>query len=251
MKTLATFLFTIVLSFGIASDSMAQTVDISAFPDNTIVHQGISSLVAAADANMAVIDSAVASTPVSRHPVPVDLTAEDFITKVYGVLSPDRSRDELCDDCVKLLNLMPSEDQMGLWLDSTDGYQLSYYGQRVPDVSAMAVIERDSVANFGFFFLFPYNMSTKEEMNRRQALFCGSLLQELQDMGAIVGVNPSADALFEVTGDYKGNFVEARLIDESIDAVTGRYVLYLSVEPGGNVVIPGDKEIAQTAEPTI
>ena len=138
MKTLATFLLTTVLSFGIASDTMAQTVDISAFP---------------------------------RHPVPVDLTAEDFITKVYGVLSPDRSRDELCDDCVKLLNLMPSEDQMGLWLDSADGYQLSYYGQRVPDVSAMAVIERDSVANFGFFFLFPYNVSTKEEMNRRQALF--------------------------------------------------------------------------------
>ena len=97
MKTLATFLLTTVLSFGIASDTMAQTVDISAFP---------------------------------RHPVPVDLTAEDFITKVYGVLSPDRSRDELCDDCVKLLNLMPSEDQMGLWLDSADGYQLSYYGQR-------------------------------------------------------------------------------------------------------------------------
>ncbi len=67
------------------------------------------------------------------------------------MLSPDRTKSELCEDCANVLNLMPAEDNMGLWLDSADGYQLNYYGQKIPDVSAMAVIDRDSVSNFGFF----------------------------------------------------------------------------------------------------
>lgn len=56
--------------------------------------------------------------------MPVELTAEDFITKVYGVLSPDRSRAELCRDCRTMLDLMPEEDNMGLWIQSDDGYEV-------------------------------------------------------------------------------------------------------------------------------
>ncbi len=165
----------------------------------------------------------------SRH-VPVNVTAEDFITKVYGVFSPERSKAELCADCANVLNLMPEEDQMGLWLDGSDGYQLNYYGQTIPDVSAMATIERDSVAGFGFFFLFPYETTTKDEMNARQAAFCGSLLQEMQDIGVVLDENQMADALFEVSGDYKGSMVDVRLIDEDKADGTGRYVLYLKVD---------------------
>lgn len=163
--------------------------------------------------------------------IPVNVTAEDFVTKVYALFSPDHSKHELCEDCENMLRLMPSEDNMGLWLDSADGYQLNYYGQTIPSVSAMANVENDSVTNFGFFFLFPYNDTNREEMNRQQALFCGSLLQEMQDIGAVMGVNASSDALFEAMGDYNGNFVAFRLLDEEMDANTGRYVLYLSVEP--------------------
>ena len=163
--------------------------------------------------------------------IPVDVTAEDFVTKVYALFSPDHSKHELCEDCENMLRLMPSEDNMGLWLDSADGYQLNYYGQTIPSVSAMANVENDSVTNFGFFFLFPYNDATRDEMNRQQSLFCGSLLQEMQDIGAVMGVDASTDALFEASGDYNGNFVAFRLLEEETGANTGRYVLYLSVEP--------------------
>lgn len=166
--------------------------------------------------------------------MPVELTAEDFITKVYGVLSPDRSRAELCRDCRTMLDLMPEEDNMGLWIQSDDGYEVSYYGMRIPDVAAMASIERDSIADFAFFFLFPYTDATREEMNRRQASFSGSLLQEMQDIGALMAAEPGPeDSLFEATGEYAGNFVDLRLADEPAVSGGGRYVLYLTVEPGG------------------
>lgn len=174
--------------------------------------------------------SASAQT-VNVSAIPMNVTAEDFVTKVYALFSPDRSKHELCEDCENMLRLMPSEDNMGLWLDSADGYQLNYYGQAIPSVSAMANVENDSVTNFGFFFLFPYNDASREEMNRQQALFCGSLLQEMQDIGAVMGVNTSSDALFEAMGDYNGNFVDFRLLDEETGSNSGRYVLYLSVEP--------------------
>ena len=166
--------------------------------------------------------------------MPVNITANDLVTKVYGVLSPESSKAELCEDCATILNLRPSEEDMGLWLDSTDGYQFSYYGLTVPDVSALASIERDSVGNFGFFFLFPYSStSTKEEMNLRQSQFCGSLLREMYDIGVSLDVITNPDSLFEVAGNYKGNFVEIRLMDEVVSGSLGRYVLFLSVEPNG------------------
>ena len=84
------------------------------------------------------------------------ITAEDLVTKVYGALSPECSKAELLGGCVSEFNLSPSEEDNGMWLDSSEGYCLSYYGMIVPQVSAIASIERDSVANFGFFFLFPY-----------------------------------------------------------------------------------------------
>lgn len=169
-------------------------------------------------------------TAVTSRQIPVEVTAEDFITKVYGVFSPERSKEELCTDCKNILELLPEEDRMGLWLDSTEGYQISYYGQTIPDVSAMATIERDSVAGYGFFFLFPYEVSSREEMNARQAAFCGSLLQEMQDIGVVLGENQMADALFEVSGDYKGSMVDVRLIDEGRTDGSGRFVLYLRVD---------------------
>lgn len=232
MKSLVALSISAFLAVAIPSSAFAQSVNISAFPDNIVAEEGIESLAASAADNTAAIDSVAAGSSLAKHRIPMVVTAEDFITKVYGVLTPDRTKGELCQDCANILSLIPAEDNMGLWLDSADGYQLNYYGQKIPDVSAMATIENDSITNFGFFFLFPYEDTNKEATNQRQCLFCGSLLQEMQDIGVIMGVNTEADALFEATGDYKGNFVDVRLMDESTGENTGRYVLCLMVEPG-------------------
>lgn len=212
-----------------AVSASAQNVNISAFPSKSVADHGIETLAAAAE--VSAVDSISAISEVTKREIPVNVTAADFVTKVYGIFSPDKSKDELCEDCETVLNLLPSEDNMGLWLDSADGFHLNYYGQTIPSMSAMAAVEKDSVTNFGFFFLFPYNDLNREEINRQQALFCGSLLQEMQDIGAIIGVDTSADALFEACGDYNGNFVNVRLLDEQMGNSEGRYVLYLSVEP--------------------
>lgn len=231
MKSLIALTISAFFASVAAPAAVSQTVNISAFPENIVAAKGLGPLSAVAAQNFAAVDSVAATASLTKRQIPVEVTAEDFITKVYGVLSPDRSKSELCEDCANVLNLMPAEDDMGLWLDSTDGYQLNYYGQRLPDVSAMATIDHDSVSNFGFFFLFPYKNINKEETNLRQSRFCGSLLQEMQDIGVIMGVNENADALFEASGDYNGNFVDVRLIDEMTGEDSGRYVLCLSVEP--------------------
>ncbi|MDE7438767.1 MAG: hypothetical protein K2M93_09820 [Muribaculaceae bacterium] len=228
MKTTITAL--ISSAFLLAASATAQTVNISAFPQKSVSEEGIIAL-AAASAEAIMPDSIGSTANVARRAIPVNVTAKDFVTKVYALFSPDHTKDELCEDCQNVLRLLPSEDNMGLWLDSADGYHLNYYGQTIPGVSAMANVENDSVTNFGFFFLFPYNDVTREEMDRRQARFCGSLLQEMQDIGAVMGVNTASDALFEASGDYNGNFVDFRLLEEATGANTGRYVLYLTVEP--------------------
>lgn len=153
------------------------------------------------------------------------ITAEDLVTKVYGALSPECSKAELLGGCVSEFNLSPSEEDNGMWLDSSEGYCLSYYGMIVPQVSAIASIERDSVANFG-------TISNREDMNRRQAEFCGCLLQEMKDIGMTLAVISGSDSLFELAGDYMGNYVTVRLTDEGAGA-SGRYVLCLYVEPDG------------------
>lgn len=188
--------------------------------------------------------AAIALSPAySQNNVPVNLTAEDLVTKVYGVFSPESSKAQICEDCVNMLNVDPSEEDMGLWIDSSDGYRFSYYGLTVPYISAMVSIERDSVTNFGFFFLFPYNAANRDEMNCRQAQFCGSLLQEMYDLGISFSVIGSSDSLFEICGDYKGNFIKTRLSEEPTGDSEGRYVLCLSVEP--DAFTPADNLAAQ------
>ncbi len=231
-RTLAASLF--LSAAAIPATLSAQNVNISAYPDlNTrIESEGIESLTLTSAANMAALDSISRAESVMRREMPENITAKDFITKVYGVFSPASTKDELCEDCKHVLHLMPAEDEMGLWLESSDGYQLSYYGQKIPDVSAMATLEDDGIKDFGFFFIFPYTTESREIMNRRQAEFCGSLLQEMQDIGVILAASTPADALFEISGDYEGNSLEMRLIDETLsESGAGRYILYLSVDP--------------------
>lgn len=175
-------------------------------------------------------DSISGTSMIASGRMPVEMTAHDLVTKVYGVIDANVSRESLTEESGRMLNLMPEEDEFGLWLEHDCGYSISYYGL-TPDVTAMAEFDNDSVKDFAFFFLFPYTDDDKESVNKRQAEFCGCLLQEMHDLGIDMGLNETAEALFELAGTYAGNFVEVRLIDELQSTGAGRYVVYLKVEP--------------------
>lgn len=164
--------------------------------------------------------------------LPVQVTAKDMITKIYGVLSPRISKQKCISDSERIFKLTPQEDEGALWLETADGYGVDYSGMR-PEVSAMARYDKESLSDFGFFFLFPYAVAGKDASNQAQTAFCGSLLQEMYDMGMNIGKNEVAeDSLFEAVGDYAGNLVDVRLIEDDSSLDGGRYVLILSVEPG-------------------
>lgn len=163
--------------------------------------------------------------------LPVELTAEDLVTKVYGVVDPGVSKDECVRKSRELLRLTPEDDSGALWLETAGGYGVNYYGM-IPDVSAMARFGNEKVSDFGYFFLFPYNAGDRQSGIREQTDFCSSLLQEMTDIGLPMDLNTESDDLFEAVGDYKGSFVDVRLLDERNESGSGRYILILSVEPG-------------------
>ena len=163
--------------------------------------------------------------------LPVELTAEDLVTKVYGVVDPCVSKDECVRKSRELLRLTPEDDSGALWLETAGGYGVNYYGM-IPDVSAMARFGNEKVSDFGYFFLFPYNAGERQSGIREQTDFCSSLLQEMTDIGLSMDLNTETDDLFEAVGDYKGSFVDIRLLDDRKDNGSGRYILILSVEPG-------------------
>lgn len=184
-----------------------------------------------------------------RLPAPLELTARDFVTKVYGVLDSTLStRSEICR-AAQGMHLAPSADSLVLWLETGDGYSVSYYGM-TPDVTAMAQFEGDNVSDFGFFFLFPYQQGERDSANARQSEFCGALLQEMSDIGLVMGLDPLADALFDAVGSYGANFVEMSLIEETAGSSdtapatsAGRFIVTLTVRP--NAYKPSDNLAAR------
>lgn len=171
-------------------------------------------------------------TPVKALQLPVEVTARYFITKVYGVLDRRLTKQEMLDASRKAIKLIPEEDEYGLWLESSDGYSVSYSGM-TPDVSARAAYgDDDHITDYGFFFLFPYDGGGRDQANAEQAQFSGTLLQEMLDMGLAMDVDPLSDALFEVSGDYQQDLVDVRLIEEhNTDDGSGRFILILTVNP--------------------
>lgn len=160
----------------------------------------------------------------------IRLTAEDMVTKVYGLLDSGLRKEDCLEQARVAFNLFPKEDLGVYWLEGSDGYLVNYYGM-MPEVSAMARFEDDAVSDYCFFFLFPYDDASRHQAVRNQAEFCGSLLQELFDLGMPMGANVATEDLFEATGDYQGSFVDVRLLDDATAADGSRYILMLSVEP--------------------
>ncbi|MCM1369523.1 MAG: hypothetical protein NC204_04030 [Candidatus Amulumruptor caecigallinarius] len=175
-----------------------------------------------------VADSGISTVSVQ----PVTLTAADMMTKVYGVVDASGSKEECLSETGRLLNVVPTEDDDGLWLENADGYIVNYCGQQ-PDVMAMARYDDKAAVDFCFFFLFPYDDLSKEKANLLQSRFSGCLLQEIADLGVEAGENIYSQDLYEVIGNYLGNNVNVRLLDDRTgENGDGRYILMLSVEPG-------------------
>lgn len=165
----------------------------------------------------------------------ITLSGRDLITKAYGMIPAVNSREATIDLSEIVMNLTPSEEEENLWLDSSDGYSISYNGM-TPDVSALVRLQNDSISDYGFFFLFPYSQEEKQCATAEQVDFSKTMLQEFQDLGLDMGANPYTKDLFEVNGDYTDNFIALRLIDDSEGE---RYILMLSVEP--NAISDADR----------
>ncbi len=194
----------------------------------------------------------VVTRSIVRLKMPVSLTVRDMISKVYGFIDPQVSRQQCLEALRVVADMTPQEDDYGMWLNEETGYGVSYYGMR-PEVEARVQFEgkEGSASEYGFFFLFPYARGDRQNANDRQAEFCGYMLQELNDMGLEIGQTRVTDALFEVVGDYAGNIFNIRLVEEftgpdgenradamtsiveaaSIPDVEGRFVVVLQVEP--------------------
>ena len=194
---------------------------------------------------------------VANITMPLSLTARDLITKVYGFIDPGCSRQQCIMATQAVTSITPEEDDSGLWMNAADGYGINFYGME-PQVEAMARFAEDNqVSEFGYFFFFPYKSGKRAYANASQADFSGCLLQELTDMGLEMAADPRTEAIFEVFGDYNGNYLAIRLIEEvgnagggkeipysdalsamiesnnAGKAASGRYVLVINVEPRG------------------
>ncbi len=181
---------------------------------------------------LAAILAAAAGCMAANARQPVEMTAEDLITKVYGLLDRTCSKAEMMKAVRQTTGLVPQEDEYGVWLDTGDGYTIDYYGL-TPEVSARASYdEGGSLTDYGYFFLFPYASGDRASANAAQADFSGTLLQEMLDMELGMEADTVSDALFEASGEYGDISVDVRLVEEhNTGDKSGRFILILSLIP--------------------
>lgn len=163
--------------------------------------------------------------------MPLVLTATDLVTKVYGVLDTSLPKDEALKIAESRYNLTPTADSSGFWLEPADGYVVDYYGMS-PQVSAVANFDDEGATDYSYFILFPYEAGRRPAADYEQCAFCGTLLQEMQDLGVIVGVPDVSDAVFEAFGSMKGSAVNVKLVEEVYTDDSGRFILIIGVTPG-------------------
>lgn len=162
--------------------------------------------------------------------MPVNVTASDFVTKVFGIFSPQCGIKDLEEDSSRLLHITPTVEDAGLWLDDIDGYAINYYGMH-PATSVYADVDASGVKSYSYFFMFPYDNGSRNMADMRQMDFCSVLLQEMTDIGASMGLNTLSQDTFDVYGEFKGNLVEITLREEASSEGGGRFIVTLSVEP--------------------
>ncbi|MDE6296507.1 MAG: hypothetical protein K2L89_01560 [Muribaculaceae bacterium] len=186
-----------------------------------------------------VSSQSVKAVPSAKNGEAISLSGEDLLTKAYGTVSATNSKAGVIAETEDLMKMTPSEEESYLWLDSAEGYNVEYNGMS-PDVSALVRLENDSISDYGFFFLFPYDEIKKGNVNEAQRRFSLAMLEDFEKIGADMGANAYTSDLFEVNGDYSNNYLAMRLID---DPDGERYILFLSVEP--NALSEADSVVAE------
>ncbi|MDE5774687.1 MAG: hypothetical protein K2H86_09580 [Muribaculaceae bacterium] len=156
---------------------------------------------------------------------PLHVTAEDLMTKAYGVSECSLDSTSSIAKVIAVLGMTPQEDEYGQWLDSADGYRVNYGGM-CPEVSAMANYDNGTLEDMAFFFIFPYAEGEREWANVNQARFCGCLLQEMSDMGLELGADSDvlSPLYFDVDTSHENHPVNVKLREYD-----GAYVLALHV----------------------
>lgn len=240
--TLPAFIFMLLLTGAANVSAHAANTAVKSFSasDNQAGEIECSEALPGAETGPDVLVSRMSSMMAS----PVIVTAADLVTKIYGAIDipsvgydkeyPVISQKQEILKEGKALHLHPEEDETGMWLDSTAGYRVSFSGM-APDVSAVAQFDNDDLSSFGYFFMFPYSAGQRDAANRSQCEFCGALLQEMFDMGSIVGVpvddDAIADPLFTALGSYDGNHINVSLREQRKPDASGRFLLVLEVTP--------------------
>ncbi len=184
---------------------------------------------------------------------PVAVNASDLIGKVYGVADPSKSESQCRQEAESRFDTTPEAEAGAEWLSSDNGFILVYEGLS-PEVEAMVRYDRGEVAAYGYLFYFPYASAQRSAANHEQCEFCAALLQELSDMGVALGSDLSTDALFDVTGAYKGGDVQLTLREEvESETVTadlpagaipadreGQFILMINVVPANAVALTAE-----------
>lgn len=200
----------------------------------------VSEIASVVDASLPARSTACTDTVL---PLPLQLTATDMIENVYGFVDPLAGK-EKCIDCVKTrLRLCPDQDNGAMWLDNDRGYSIDYSGM-LPPVTAMARYGDSGAEEYAYFFLFPYASGQRRITMQDQTDFCGSMLQEMADMGLQMDLLTGGPDLFEAVGEHCGSLVDIRLLDEKHPEGSGRFILLLSIEP--NAFTPADNLTALT-----
>lgn len=159
---------------------------------------------------------------ISRSMMPVEVNVNDLLSKVYG-LSDCRLDSVSCiENVVERIGMMPVEDEFGYWLDSADGYRLSYSGM-APEVSSMAKFHKGKIRDFAFFFMFPYADGERDWANVRQARFAGNMLQEINDMGLDIAADGSD--YFTAVTEYDEHPVQLFLREDDGQFILGVHIL--------------------------
>lgn len=232
MKTFLRYIFLVSALMPILGN--AQAADPAAESAKCFMSTAASSVLnvdtnAALSVGISPIAGAALSTAVMT--MPLQLTASDLVSKVYGVLDTGLSRHQAEKEIQNRMKLSPSAEDKSLWLDSAGGYRVSYYGM-MPELSAVAYFDDDAISGYCYFFIFPYTSGNRESANVEQSLFTGSLLQEMNDVGLIIGMPDITDYIFEAMGSYQDKHIHVGLVEEANEDESGRFVLGLDVIPG-------------------
>lgn len=161
-----------------------------------------------------------------------NLTTSDLLLKAYGLFDTTLNKNEIKKAVKKQLHISAIEDEYGLWLESANGYYITFHGIQ-PEVSSRVGFDSNNeLTEYGYFFIFPYETDRRDDANAEQASFTSMMLQDMLEMDITMGVDELSDAIFEVAAEYQENIINVRLVEEhDTENDSGRFILILNICP--------------------